>query len=301
MAVLETLRGLGLYFPRVRPVALYLRALVNQGIEPARLVGLGVDYTPTGHNTDNASTGAIVEATACTWRGVRVVVHLADGRIMHADAEDFASGGAYRINAKVHGAPYLAELAAAVAMMRASAAATKTQAEQAHAAELQRLAEEYPQLKRAEGRYSGGGKHAAINARILLKQHFKGTKFSVTSDYSSLAIRWTGGPTDAAVTEIISRFDIGASDTQSDYFYTVATAWSELFGGAQYVNTYRTATEDEVRAALVAVFGEDGPSFEDWKAQKMWSQVKHGTRGNFNDEWCWLAMVRRYMNGETDI
>lgn len=299
--VLETLRSLGAYFPRVRPVAIDLRALVQSGIDAAQLVGLGVDYTPS-HYSSNASEGAIVEAKNCTWHGVSVWVHLEDGRRIHAGALDFADGGAFRLNSKMHGAPYLAQLAAAVAMQEASAAAAKTQAQTEHAAELQKLATEYPQLKQAEGRHAGG-KHAAVNVRILLKQEFKGTKFSVTSDYNSLRVSWTGGPTDAAVNALIGRFDIGAADYQTDYFYTVQTAWSELFGGVQYLNTHRTATEGEVCAALVSLFGEDGPSFEDWKAQKMWCQVKHGTRSAcaYHDEWYWLAIVRRFMNGETDI
>lgn len=299
LEVLETLRGLGVYFKQHRPIAIDLRALVAEGVKPAQMVGMGVQYTPKNY-TDNPAQGAIVSAEPCSWHGVRVVVHLEDGRAMHEGARDFDSGGCFRLNAKVHGAPYLAQLAAAVATLKASKAAEKTRSERAHAAELARLAAEYPQLHHADNS-SGGGKHAAINARILLKAAFKGKKFSVTSDRNSLRVRWTGGPTDKAVNAVIGRFDIGAADYNTDYFYTVGTAWSELFGGVQYLNTDRTNTEEETRAALVAIFGEDGPSYEDWRAQKMWSQVPHGTRYSSNDEWQWLTMVRRYLNGESDI
>lgn len=124
---------------------------------------------------------------------------------------------------------------------------------QAHDQALIDLAAQYPQLKRAETTYSGG-KLAAQNIRILLKEAFKGQKFSVTSDYSEVRVNWTDGPTDAEVTEIIGRFDIGASDTQSDYFYTVETAFSELFGGVEYLWTKRETSDELVRQAIDALY-----------------------------------------------
>jgi hypothetical protein len=263
--VLEILRGLGVYFPRMRPTALDLRALLQAGATPAQLVGIGVDYTPH-HYSSESGTGAIVSATPSDWCGMRVVVNLEDGRTLNAEAAEFADDGSFRFNMKSHGAPYLAQLAAAVATVKASESAAKEQAEHAHAVELQRLAAEYPQLKRAESKHSGG-KHAAINARILLKAAFKGIKFSVTSSYNSMRVNWIDGPTVAQVNDVIGRFDIGASDSQTDYFYTVRTAFSELFGGVQYMNVGRDETDGMILRALAHCFPQDEsrPSVEDYR------------------------------------
>lgn len=298
--ILQTMASLGEYFPRQRPVAIDLRAFLAEGLKPADLVGYGVTYC--GGMDDNAGAGAIVSAEPCTWAGVRVTVQLEDGRQHTATGAQFGdkAGDRYRLDFKRHGAPYLAQLAAAYAAAKAQRTSAEELEKQNHAAALVRLAAEFPQLKRAEGR-NMGGKLAAINARILLKENFPGIKFSVKSDFNSLTISWTGGPTDKELNAIIGRFDIGASDTQTDYFYTVSTAFSELFGGAQYVNTYRTHTEQEISAALVVMYGDNGPSVEDWTSQKQWDAVPHGNCAAdfYRDPWAWLSDVRRYLNGNS--
>lgn len=254
-------------FQRARPQHIDLRHFLAGGVKPAQLVGLGVHYT--GDMANAAGEGAIVEAQADDARGVRVAVTLQDGRHMtHLDGASFSDrpGSRFALNAKVHGAPYLAELAAARAALVASTEAAKTSKAQHHAAELVRLAAEFPHLERAESRHAGG-KLAARNMRTMLKAAFPGQKFSVTSDYNCVRVRWVDGPTDAAVTAIIGRFDIGRADYNTDYFYTESSAWSELFGGVQYLFTERDESP-ELLARALAVFNEKygkQATPDDWK------------------------------------
>lgn len=145
-----------------------------------------------------------------------------------------------------------------------------------------------------------GGVHAAKNIRLVLKKKFPGVKFKVTSNYSRCSVKWTDGPTDAAVCEALAPFDIGASDIQSDYFYTVATRFSETYGGVQYLFTSRELSAATIQASITAIFGEGGPTPEEWKAGRAWSQVSgHGIYSScaMKNEWEWLAMVRRHANG----
>jgi hypothetical protein len=204
------------------------------------------------------------------WRPdkIELLITLEDGsqhRASLADFDENANNG-YRLNMKTHGAPYLAQLAAEVAMVRAQASVAKAQADQAHAQALIDLAAKYPQLQRADGRH-GGGKMAAVNMRILLKEAFKGHKFSVTSDYSSVRVGWTDGPTNDEVNAVIGQFDIGAADYNTDYFYTVKTAFSELFGGVQYLNTYRDESDAFIQQALDQIYQDDAnkPSVIDYR------------------------------------
>jgi hypothetical protein len=171
-----------------------------------------------------------------------------------------------QFNGKMHGAPYLAQLAATVATARAQASAAKEEAAQAHAAALVDLVAQYPQLQRADSTYAGG-RLAAVNMRTLLKMAFPGQKFSITSSYNSARVCWMDGPTDAEVDAVIGRFDIGASDPQSDYFYTVRTAWSDLFGGVQYLTTSRHTSDDLVSRALCELYPDSAtrPAVQDYQ------------------------------------
>lgn len=291
-------------FERVKPFNLDPRALLASGIDAAQLVGLGVDYT--GNMATPDGVGAITAATDTRGErmgALRLVVTLEDGRIVHADPHYFTAElrPILQFNSKMHGAPYLAQLAGAAALLKAGASSAKEQAEQAYADALARLAEEFPQLKRQDSRHSGGVQ-AAANMRVLLKQQFKGVKFGVTSDYNSVNVRWTDGPTDAAVNAIIGRFDIGQADYNTDYFYTTKTPFSELFGGCQYLNTHRKAGAEAVMEALVSLFGEDGPTVDDYEAQRAWSQIKHGSgpwsNAGWHDEHYWLVTARKAASGE---
>lgn len=156
----------------------------------------------------------------------------------------------------------------------------------------------YPYLPPISDTHSGGVA-AAKNIRLVLKNQFPGVKFKVTSDYSSVNVRWIDGPVTGAVEDALAPFDIGRSDSQSDYFYTERTRFSEKFGGVQYLFTHRELSESKIVASINAVFGEDGPTFAEWEAGTPWAQVAR--KGSFRDaqmwdEYEWLAMVRRDAN-----
>jgi hypothetical protein len=282
--VLETMGASGDYFQKQRPVAVDLRAMMAEGMEPANFIGLGV--VGAGPHNSGSVEGAIVSVEKSNFHhsGIVFCITLEDGSIDRASIIDFDENAykGYRLTMKRHGLPYLAQLAATVATVRAQASAAKQQAAEAHAAALVRLAAEFPQLQRAENTYAGG-KLAAVNIRTLLKQAFPGQKFSVTSDYNSARICWTDGPTDDQVNAIIARFDIGASDSQSDYFYTVSTAFSQLFGGVQYLSTRREESDELVTRALADLYpAEDSrPTLQDWRKATgafSWHGPDNGTR-----------------------
>ena len=256
-------------FERVKPFNCDPVAMLDQGIKPDQLVGMGVNYTGNMANPDGE--GAITSVSDTRGErmgGLRLMVLLEDGRQIIADPHYFTATlrPILQFNGKMHGAPYLAQLAATVATVRAQASAAKEEAAQAHARALVDLVSQYPQLQRAGTTYAGG-KLAAVNMRTLLKMTFPGQKFSVTSDYNSARICWTDGPTDAEINAIIGRFDIGASDYQTDYFYTVRTAWSDLFGGVQYLTTSRHTSDDLVSRALGELYPESAgrPTVQDYQ------------------------------------
>lgn len=256
-------------FERAKPFNLDPRALLDNGIESARLVGLGVRYT--GHMANPDGRGAITSVTdkRAEKRGeLSITCILEDGRVIVAAPHYFTAEirPVLQFDSKMHGAPYLAELAMSAALAKSKHTSAKELAKQAHAQALIDLAAQFPQLKRADNTYTGG-KLAAANMRILLRAAFKGVKFSVTSTYSSARVVWTDGPTDAQVQAVIGRFDIGASDTQSDYFYTVDTAFSQLFGGVQYLTTRREETDGLIQEAINQVYKDRDtkPTIENWR------------------------------------
>ena len=198
---------------------------------------------------------------------------------------------------------YVALRTAARAARRAAVAAINTarvsSAQAASAPEVATDGADYSYLIPADVQHAGGV-HAAKNIRLVLKKTFPGVKFRVTSDYSRCSVKWTDGPTDAAVSEALAPFDIGASDSQSDYFYTVATRFSDTYGGVRYLFTSRELGAATIQASIAAIFGDSGPTPEEWKAGRAWSQVSgHGIYSScaMMGEWEWLAMVRRHANG----
>jgi hypothetical protein len=254
-------------FERVEPIRVDLAALIIKGVRPDDLVGMGV-YCK-GDRANPSGSGAITGFSHSDFYGLVVDVALEGGQVWRAVRTSEFKDGWFSLNAKMHGAPYLAELAMGAALAKSKDTSAKELAKQAHAQALIDLAAQFPQLKRAENTHAGG-KLAAANMRVLLKAAFKGVKFSVTSTYSSARIVWTDGPTDAQVQAVIGRFDIGASDTQSDYFYTVDTAFSQLFGGVQYMTTRREETDALIQEAIDKAFENsmEKPALADWKNGK---------------------------------
>ncbi|MEV3801956.1 LPD29 domain-containing protein [Aeromonas veronii] len=89
-----------------------------------------------------------------------------------------------------------------------------------------------------------GGKHVAKNVRADLKKHFKGVKFSVKSDYDSINISWTDGPTDSEVSALVKKYKHGASFSVDDSYTYSPTIFNDLFGGVRFVSTSRAKSDD---------------------------------------------------------
>lgn len=160
--------------------------------------------------------------------------------------------------------------------------------------EIARMVAEFQDLEECPGH---GGVGAAKNIRRVLKRKFPGVKFKVTSDYSSVNVGWVDGPVTGAVEDALAPFDIGRSDSQSDYFYTERTRFSEKFGGVQYLFTHRELSDSAVTASIHAIFGADGPTLAEWKHGAAWAQVE--CKGSYRDaqmwdQYGWLSMVRRH-------
>jgi uncharacterized FlaG/YvyC family protein len=292
-ALLDLLATHAGYFPRSHPAHVSdLLAMVERlGITAADLVGLGVvSYSPdSGETRTGAITAAAVEDQKWSGRAELILITTYEnGTQEHMDARSFEDKtgdrfARHRVDMRRHGAPYLAELAAAAASRKARESSDKEMKQQAYARQLQALAAEFPHLERADSKHSGG-QHAARNIRKLLKAAFKGVKFSVTSDYNSCRVCWTDGPTNEQVNEIVGRFDIGRSDTQSDYFYTEASAWSEMFGGVQYLTTCRDHSDEMISQAIAAAFEgcAQVPTLADWHngagLLPYWGEGEHARR-----------------------
>ncbi|PZN48827.1 MAG: hypothetical protein DIU65_15495 [Proteobacteria bacterium] len=126
----------------------------------------------------------------------------------------------------------LAQLRAAAAIRKAQEAA-KTQAKKESWEQTRaKLLAEYPYLLVGDDIDT-----AAKNIRALLKRAFPGVKFSVRRErYSTINIRWSGGPDLKEVWAITDRFRLGYFDGMTDcYYLDENNVWATTFGGAEYV------------------------------------------------------------------
>ena len=266
----------------------------------AMLAGESVAHISDAAASILASWGLVIrkpqasEAFAAMMRAAREAKRISRRAIAQAIASSLREvDDAYILRA---GLGLLAQEKARNAERSAAEAARKAQESAAQDGEIARMVAEFPDLEECPGH---GGVGAAKNIRRVLKRKFQGVKFKVTSDYSSVNVRWIDGPTCGAVDDALAPFDIGLSDSQSDYFYTERTRFSEKFGGVQYLFTRRELSESKIVASINAVFGEDGPTFAEWNAWTPWSQVaRKGTYRDAQmwDEYEWLAIVRRDTN-----
>lgn len=278
-AVLDLLRLHAAYFPRQQPVSCPdLRALAEHlKIEPAELVGLGVTtYHPSERNLQR---GAITEAETVEgrWSGapqLLAVVTYEDGTREHIDADAFKDHNNHRhtrrrLNLQRHGAPYLAQLAAAAAAQKAAASSAAERKEQAEKKARAELLEQFAHLERG-----GGCVVAARNMRALLKAAYPSVKFSVkTQQYSggnNITVTWTDGPTNESVGAIVNRFKHGSFNGMDDSYEFNRDPFPELFGGCYYTHVARDESPELVARALVEFFPNEAtrPSVQDWQNRR---------------------------------
>lgn len=163
-------------------------------------------------------------------------------------------------------------------------AAKKYQAERAEqarikaekfAAGLIAVKAEYPYLHTTEAKKDfSPGRLAATNMRIELKRHFPNVKFSVKSDFNSVRIGWTNGPTDEMVRKIVGKYEAGHFDGMTDSYDYRNTPFNQTFGDPKYVFVERSNTIDEVRKAWSAKYGGDTAKDipENWESTSGYDQ-----------------------------
>lgn len=118
-----------------------------------------------------------------------------------------------------------------------------------------------------------GGKHCAKNMRIELKKAFKSIKFSVRSDYSSVRVSWTDGPTVEEVEAIVDKYEEGSFNGMEDIYEYNSTPFNDVFGGVQYVFTGRSDSDKAIEKAIESISieyqheleGMEQPNLEDYK------------------------------------
>lgn len=167
-------------------------------------------------------------------------------------------GVQWRIYAEVATAEEIAELRAFAVSegerkrIEADAAAKKFAAE----VEAMRADPRYSKLVKAGLDGFNGGTHVAKNLRIELKAAFAGVKFSIRSDYNSVRVAWVDGPTTAQVKALTGKYEAGHFDGMDDSYHYRKTAFTTVYGSAQYVFESRSHSIAAMKAAAAAVQGK---------------------------------------------
>ena len=95
----------------------------------------------------------------------------------------------------------------------------------------------------------------AKNIKIQLDKSFPGVKFSVKSEYysggSSINVSWTDGPKTADVDKIADQYQEKDFDGMDDSTHYRDQVWTEVFGGAGYVNCNRHYSDAFYNAVAV--------------------------------------------------
>lgn len=168
----------------------------------------------------------------------------------------------------------IAELRQERARIDAEAAIETARAETARADAIGRTQQDPALAHLTKMTTERGGKFVAQNIRKDLKKHFPGIKFSVRSDYSSVHVSWTDGPTDAAVSSIVDRYQEGSFNGMEDIYEFNGSPFNAVFGGVQYVFTNRRHSDELVAAVLAHIATrwnfEQMPTLADYKTGNMW-------------------------------
>jgi len=176
--------------------------------------------------------------------------------------------------------------------------------EAASKAELERqIAEieaQYPYLQKPDNEY-GGGKLVAINLRIELKHAFPGVKFSVKSDYTTVDVSWTDGPSRSQVQEITDKWEDHKNDQSGDYRDYCPSLFNRVFGGCKYMSEHRDMSGETKEELLLwtkdmflegHTYGESSQENLAWKLfyeyeipNGEWEIIPNGTCGSLEDIW----------------
>jgi len=100
------------------------------------------------------------------------------------------------------------------------------------------------------------------NLRRELKDAFPETKFSVRSSSFSggddINVNWTDGPTTEEVEKISGKYQQGNFNGMEDIYEYSGSVWPNVFGGAKYVMTSRSSSNEAYLQAVAEVEREWG-------------------------------------------
>lgn len=158
--------------------------------------------------------------------------------------------GQWQIYPDVVGPADVAASLARVALRKAEDKAKKEEAARARELARTRFREENPHLAPIEpGEYASAA-FVAKNVRRDLKKAFPGVKFGVTSERSTINVRWNDGPTSESVRDLITRYETGYFDGMTDCYVSEPSAWNDVFGGVRYVFEIRSYSDAAVARAI---------------------------------------------------
>lgn len=199
-----------------------------------------------------------------------------NGDISRAVPECIARGVQWRL---LDGIASSEEIAAAIthsALIRAEKEAKQQEAKAVYIARVEalRIVPEFAHLKQGDDTWSG--KLAAANVRADLKKAFAGVKFSVRkSDYGTVRVSWTDGPTVAQVEAIANKYEAGKFNGMEDIYEHSETPFNTVFGGCKFLCCSRETSPELVARAIEEVrtyYGiESAHSVEDFKQGRLYS------------------------------
>ncbi len=193
-----------------------------------------------------------------------VVFH--NGHISKAVPEAIVRGIQWQIHDEKADAEEIAQLLEHAERVRIEEERAKQAAAEAFAAGVARLKADPTLSHLTQGDDVYSGLLAAKNMRAALRVAFPRVKFSVRkSHYGSVAISWTDGPTEKEVEAVVGRHKGGYFDGMEDIYKHEATPFVVVFGGAEYVSTYRQHSEQLIGRAIDRVFDEYAGNLQEIK------------------------------------
>ncbi|MEB8637238.1 hypothetical protein P4H32_26380 [Bacillus cereus] len=106
------------------------------------------------------------------------------------------------------------------------------------------------------------GKETKKHIQEALKAVFPGFKFSLTSDYDSVCVRWTDGPVAPDVQKVLNRFESYTRvQWKTDFEEATGYEWKgQLYIGARHLSTVRQLS-NERKDALIAYMTDGGMDY----------------------------------------
>lgn len=184
------------------------------------------------------------------------VVH-ENGSVSRGISEAIVRGVQWQIYDEVAGAEEIQQLLDNAAETTAEKERHEAEAKAQFSAAVEHLKADpaYAHLEQGDDDWSG--KLAAKNIRAALRKCFPVVKFSVRkTDYGSVSITWTDGPTAALVEQIANRHKAGSFNGMEDIYEYNRAPFVTVFGGAKYISASRTHSPALVERAIADIYAE---------------------------------------------